>query len=174
MSWIFKVALGGESGVGKSTLVYRLSQGRYTDNIRPTIGVDFLVHKVLVHHPIRGVIPVTLQVWDLGGQSQFQQLHSAYIRGALCGIIMHDLSRPDTMLELPKWAKILRIHDLNLPLVLVGSKVDLVNLESAKALISSSSSNVVNNFAHLLTSSINGYGIKELFEAIALHLLKLI
>ena len=45
-NYLFKIVLIGNSGVGKSSLLFRFSDNKWEDKFIPTIGVDF-VSKIL-------------------------------------------------------------------------------------------------------------------------------
>ena len=55
----------GDSGVGKTSLIRRLSQGIFTSNVHSTIGLDFAVAVIQV-----GEEPVAFQLWDTAGQER--------------------------------------------------------------------------------------------------------
>ena len=81
---IVKVSIAGIGGVGKTTLCQR-AMGRilddYFSNYKVTIGVQFFTHNVPTD---KG--EVVLSVWDLAGQTQFQQIVNRFLIGS-SGII---------------------------------------------------------------------------------------
>jgi len=173
MAWAFKVIMGGASGVGKSTMLYRLRTGQFTDNVKSTIGVDFLVHKITLN-TTKGPQETILQLWDLGGQFQFKYVHSCYIKGASLAILVHDLSRPGTSNELIEWAKFVRTHNPNMPILLVATKADLVDPESIVPYIKLPHFMRIDAFLHNVTSSKTGLGIQQVFENAAAKILSII
>ena len=44
-NYLFKIVLVGNSGVGKSSLLFRFSNNKWT-NLVNTIGVDFVSHQI--------------------------------------------------------------------------------------------------------------------------------
>ena len=46
--YLFKLLLIGNSGVGKSSLLFRFSENVWEDKFIPTIGVDFVIHNILI------------------------------------------------------------------------------------------------------------------------------
>jgi len=173
MSWAFKIIVGGESAVGKSTLLYRLRTGQFTENIKSTIGVDFLVHKVQIMTD-KGPTEIILQLWDLGGQFQFQYVHSCYIKGASLAILIHDLSRKETAQSLVNWAKFVRSQNPEIPILLVASKADLVDPKEIVSYIKTPFFKQFNAYLHTVTSSKTGMGVKEVFENAAAKILSII
>jgi len=41
-NYLFKIVLIGNSGVGKSSILYRFSEDKWEEKFVPTIGVDFV------------------------------------------------------------------------------------------------------------------------------------
>ena len=46
--YLFKLLLIGNSSVGKSSLLFRFVENVWDDNFVPTIGVDFVIKKILI------------------------------------------------------------------------------------------------------------------------------
>lgn len=73
----FHVLQVGDSGVGKTSLLLRFTQGDFNEDTRNTVGVDLKV-KFMNFHGER----LKLTIWDTAGQERFRTLTSAYYRGA--------------------------------------------------------------------------------------------
>ncbi len=67
---------------------------------------------------------IKLNVWDTAGQEKLSGLRDEYYIGGNCGIIMFDVSSRITYSNVPKWYKDLTSVCKNIPIVLVGNKVD--------------------------------------------------
>jgi small GTP-binding protein len=59
----FKVILVGSQSVGKSSILNRISDGRFSNSYTPTIGIDFKTYSVDI-----GSRVYSLQIWDTAGQ----------------------------------------------------------------------------------------------------------
>merc|ERR1719198_1801509 len=68
---------------------------------------------------------VLFNVWDTAGQEKFGGLRDGYYIGGNCGIIMFDVCSRITYTNVPKWYKDLTRVCENIPIVLVGNKVDV-------------------------------------------------
>ncbi len=111
----------GPGGVGKTSLIIQYTTKSFKDNLKKTIGTNFLIHD----ENIEGK-SVRLLLWDIGGQAQFQKLRTIYFKGSNAGIGVFDLSNPQTLLKIPGWISSLRKSvKKQIPLVLIGNKSDL-------------------------------------------------
>ncbi|KAK1267569.1 Ras-related protein RABC2a [Acorus gramineus] len=119
----FKVLLIGDSGVGKSSLLVSFIS-TLTDDIAPTIGVDFKIKHLTV-----GGKKLKLTIWDTAGQERFRTLTSSYYRGAQGIILVYDVTRKETFTNLSDvWARELELYSTNPDCIkiLVGNKIDKV------------------------------------------------
>ena len=63
--------------MGKTSLVRHFCEGSFREDYISTIGVSFLKKEIsLDTHQI------TLQIWDLGGQTIFSTVRNNYLRGS--------------------------------------------------------------------------------------------
>ncbi len=120
----YKIAIFGDGGVGKTTLVNRYISGKYSEDFKMTIGVDFYTKSIEVQG-----IRVNLQIWDFAGEQQFKNLLPNYVVGASGGIYMYDISRFYSLTHIEDWIKLLNKapdrREEKLPILLVGGKKDL-------------------------------------------------
>jgi GTP-binding nuclear protein Ran len=116
----FKLVLIGDGGVGKTTFVKRHLTGEYEKRYIATVGVEV--------HPLRFSTSrgnVIFNVWDTAGQEKLSGLRDGYYIGGQCGIIMFDVTSRITYKNVPKWHRdLVRVCE-NIPIVLVGNKVDV-------------------------------------------------
>merc|ERR1712031_99856 len=116
----FKLVLVGDGGVGKTTFVKRHLTGEFEKKYVATLGVE--VHP-LVFHTNRGAL--RFNVWDTAGQEKFGGLRDGYYIQGQCAIIMFDVTSRITYKNIPNWHRdIVRVCE-NIPIVLVGNKVDV-------------------------------------------------
>ena len=118
----FKVLVFGDGGVGKSSLVNRYLTGVFTHGSL-TIGVDFHVKRVEIDGKA-----ITLQIWDFGGEHQFEYLLPSYVTGSNGAIFMFDITRYSSINNFNKWYKIFKkglSKEEEIPLIMVGGKSDL-------------------------------------------------
>jgi len=85
-----------------------------------TIGVEFFLKETEIDSK-----HCTLQLWDFGGQERFRFLLESYVLGAKGALLMFDLTRISTLDSLGQWISIIRKGDPNLPVLFLGTKLDL-------------------------------------------------
>ena len=115
----FKVVLIGDGGVGKTTFVKRHLTGEFEKKYIATQGVDV---SSIIFYTNRG--PIKLNLWDTAGQEKLGGLREGYYIGANAAIMMFDVTSRITYKNIPKWHKDLTRICENIPIVLVGNKVD--------------------------------------------------
>ncbi|NXU61986.1 RB18B protein, partial [Horornis vulcanius] len=116
-----KLLLVGDSAVGKSSLLRRFTDGAFEPRLKPTVGVDFKVKKMVVEGRA-----VQLAIWDTAGQERFRTLTPSYYRGAQGVVLVYDVTRKDTFTGLGKWLDELEMYTSSSSTVkmLVGNKTD--------------------------------------------------
>ncbi|MEM1885792.1 MAG: GTP-binding protein, partial [Candidatus Jordarchaeales archaeon] len=120
--YVFKIVVIGDGGVGKTSLILRLTRNVFPTSYRPTLGADFASYKIELDNKI-----VTLQLWDLGGQPSFAHLRSFFYTEAKGGVIVFDLTNVKSFENVEKWYDELTSVCGKVPVILVGNKHDLVN-----------------------------------------------
>ena len=99
-AYIFKFIVVGDSSVGKSCLLMQFVDKRFKDSHDLTIGVEFGSRSVSVDD--RNT-QVKLQIWDTAGQESFRSITRSYYRGAICALLVYDITRRHTYENLIRW-----------------------------------------------------------------------
>ncbi len=86
-----KVCLIGATAVGKSSVVARYVRSIFSEQYKTTIGVRIDTHVVE-----RTTGSLELVVWDLSGEDEFQNVQTAYLRGARGFLLVVDGTRRET------------------------------------------------------------------------------
>ncbi len=167
MHYTFKLIIAGDGGVGKTTLVDRYVNGTFHDNSRITLGVQFMVKRLVIDNNA-----IDLQIWDFGGEDRFRFILPAYCRGAHGAIFMYDTTSPTSLYHIDEWLQVLRSQGGNFPMVVGGTKVDLAGyrkvplVEAVTVANRSGIANVVE------VSSKTGQNVDVLFENLCLQMMK--
>ncbi|MFX0162645.1 MAG: Rab family GTPase [Candidatus Hodarchaeota archaeon] len=165
----FKAVVGGEEGVGKTSLINRWINGVFLGSPRVTIGVGFHTHHMIIDGK-----KVSLIMWDLGGQLHFQQMgvFRSYIKGAKGGFLAFDLTNPITLEKLSQWLELFKKEIALENLILIGTKADLVNdrkvtKENVEKFMETYKIDI-----YIETSALNGKNVNLAFEILIKRLLK--
>jgi small GTP-binding protein len=164
----FKLLMLGDASVGKTSLTHRYITGVFVDSPRLTIGVDFFSKKVRLEDGKK----VKLQVWDFGGEERFRFLLPTYSKGSNAAIFLYDITSQKSLDSLPDWLEIVRKNAGNIPILLLGSKLDLEEHRqvTSEAAGEASQKHLLNGFLEL--SAKTGQNVEESFKLITELLLE--
>lgn len=135
-TYLFKILIVGDSGVGKSCMLLRYVEDTYCSASIPTIGVDFRMKNIDVDGKI-----AKMQIWDTAGQERFRTITSSYYRGAHAVIIAFDLTNMKSFENVQKWLDEVGTYCEKSVKILVGTKCDRVSELAV-------SRDQINDFAH--------------------------
>ena len=171
-SFIYKICVVGNGGVGKTSMVLRYCENAFRDNYLMTIGSNFSTKTVeLVDHP---EFQVKLQLWDLAGQKHFSFVRPPFYRGATGIIYVFDLTRRSSFADLIEWRDEVEKVIGQKACLLVGNKLDLakegkreVSEQEGEALMSE-----LHVFKYFETSAKQGDSVEDVFKLLTLEILK--
>ena len=162
-----KVILIGESGVGKTSILHRFCNNKFSTNHLATIAIDF-------HSQILNInnIRLKLQLWDTAGQERFNTLTAGYFRNSHGIFVVYDICDRKSFDNVNKWINQIKLRaPKTVKVILVGNKCDLeeernVSVEEGKALATE------NGLFFAEVSAFSGQGVKETFDVLGGHILK--
>ncbi|CAO1615036.1 unnamed protein product [Jaminaea pallidilutea] len=167
--FLFKVVLIGDSGTGKSNLLSRFTRNEFSLESKSTIGVEFATRSIAVDSKT-----VKAQIWDTAGQERYRAITSAYYRGAVGALLVYDISKHSSYVNVSRWLKELRDHaDSNIVIMLVGNKSDLRHLravptEEAKSFAAE------NNLSFIETSALDASNVEQAFQNILTEIYRIV
>ncbi|EPS93053.1 hypothetical protein FOMPIDRAFT_1026640 [Fomitopsis schrenkii] len=167
--YLFKVVLIGDSGVGKSNLLSRFTRNEFNLETKSTIGVEFATRSITVDGKT-----LKAQIWDTAGQERYRAITAAYYRGAVGALLVYDISKHQTYVNVTRWLKELRDHaDSNIVIMLVGNKSDLKHLravptDEAKAFATE------NNLSFMETSALDASNVESAFQTILTDIYRIV
>jgi small GTP-binding protein len=117
----FKVVIGGQSGVGKTSLLRRYATGKFDTSTLSTIGVDFETKKIIVDD-----LDILLNLWDFAGEQKFRVLFPSYVSGASGALILYDITNKDSLYDLENWMEVIdNVENPPRTRLLIEHKIDL-------------------------------------------------
>ncbi|XP_063315724.1 ras-related protein Rab-22A [Pelobates fuscus] len=157
-----KVCLLGDTGVGKSSIVWRFVEDSFDPNINPTIGASFMTKTVQYQNELHKFL-----IWDTAGQERFRALAPMYYRGSTAAIIVYDITKEETFMTLKNWVKELRQHGPpNIVVAIAGNKCDLNDVREVLEKDAKDYCDTI-NAVFVETSAKNAININELFIEIS-------
>ncbi len=163
-TFMFKILLVGDQSVGKTSIVKKTTENKFSTEYKPTIGCDFTVKQFEI-----GRNKVRLHFWDFGGSTNFEHMRRELYVDADAAVLVFDLTNPESLKNLEKWRKEIQSSFGSLTMFVVGNKSDLERkipveegLKYAKEI----------NATYFETSANTGINIEELFRSMAELLIK--
>ncbi len=168
----FKFIIIGDHEVGKTSIVRRFVEKRFSADYRATIGINILTHSFKF---IGNEVAVAL--WDIGAQQYFKRFRKTYYMGSQAAFIVFDLTNRETFNHLKVWLQELNefIGKKDLPIVIVGNKSDLIDKrvisyqEGVQMAGDLGSLGEISKVSYIETSAKTGENIEDAFSLIAYH-----
>ena len=119
----FKFIIIGDHEVGKTSIVRRFVDNKFSVDYRATIGLNIIPHDFEAFNN-----KISLSLWDIGAQQYFKRYRKTYYDGAQAAFIVFDLTNPTSFENVKKWHNELKefIENKDLPIIIIGNKADLV------------------------------------------------
>ena len=120
-SCIFKIILGGSAG--KTSFLNNRGFKHHNNDDYFHIGVNFKLIDCLVNNEDNYL----LQIWDFKVLKDFQFLYPSFCKGAKGALLFFDVTDYNSFKELSFWIKTIRKIAGNIPIIIIGTKIDLGN-----------------------------------------------
>ncbi|MFW9952369.1 MAG: GTP-binding protein [Candidatus Thorarchaeota archaeon] len=166
--YAFKLILGGDGAVGKTSMVHKFVENSYESDYKSTIGTSIMKKECNfegLNSRVRFVI------WDLAGQAQFKRVRQSYLANAEAGILVFDVTNSSSFESIENWYSEVIKASPSLSLILVGNKIDLttdrkVSSEEGEKLAQKL------KLSYIETSAKTGENIEDAFKMLALQIIQ--
>ena len=162
-----KICLIGDFSVGKTSLIRRFIEDKFSDKYLTTVGVKISRKSVITNSLDR---QVNLLIWDIEGRTKQKSIPTNYLRGANGAIIVGDLTRTKTLVNLKNHLKLFLQINPQGDIIVALNKCDLVTQEKLARLVElhnfQDCEQVINTY---VTSAKTGDRVNQMFEELAAH-----
>lgn len=153
-----KLLLVGQGGVGKTSIIKRLTESHYSTTESITRGISIKPWSFNVNEK-----SYRLNVWDFGGQEIMHATHQFFLTERSLYILVIDARLGERENGLEYWLKIIESFGGDSPVIIVVNKIDQHQLELDKRGLKSKYKNIVEIIE---TSCVNKQGIDKLEKII--------
>ena len=115
-----KILLVGDSAVGKTTLILKYVDGKFSDSHITTIGVEYKDKEITVNDR-----KFNLQIWDTSGQERYRSITKNFYRNAHGILFVFDVTNQTSFDHLKDWLNSSNECDIDFKKIIVGNKIDL-------------------------------------------------
>jgi len=167
----FKFIIIGDHEVGKTSIVRRFVENKFTHNYRATIGLNILTHSInFLDNDVK------FSIWDIGAQKYFHRFRKTYYIGAQAAFIVFDLTVRESFDNVITWFEEIDqfLDTKELPIIVVGNKSDLaeervVDYQEGVKMTNILSEKGLSNVSYIETSALTGENIHDAFRLISYH-----
>ena len=116
-----KIALIGDSGVGKTSIALRYTSNEFNENYNSTGGASYSVKIIKINGKT-----VQLDIWDTAGQEKFRSLAKNFYKDAYIVILVYDITNQLSFNNLKHiWYEELKNNGEENPIIgIAGNKSD--------------------------------------------------
>jgi len=160
--FVFKITVIGDGG--KTSLIKKYTKGSFKKEYIKTLGAQFSKYDEKIENSA-----VKLFFWDIAGQKEFSFMRPTFYKGSKAAIIVFSLAPneiDDSFKHISEWHEDIKKYCGNIPIVLFGNKMDLINDEEQDE---SKVEEIVDKrdfLGYYKTSAKTGNGVYKSFQAI--------
>ena len=149
-----KVVLLGDAGVGKTAIIRRYYEGKFSEILESTYNASFIEKTVQIEKK-----KLVLELWDTVGQEAYRSLTKIFTKNSKIIILVYDVTSMETFNSLNYWYDyISKEAEGNVILGVAGNKTDLILEEGHKEEVSQEEGK---NFAEKINASFALISAKE-------------
>ena len=157
-----KVVLVGDSGVGKTCLIQRYVNDKYSDDTESTSASTY-TYKTLEYKDYNKTI--SFDIWDTAGQEVYRAMARNFYLNSSIGILVYDIRRRESFESIKDYwyEQLKQSGEENIVIGIAGNKCDLFQEEQVTEEEVKKYAKRIGAIFHL-TSCKETIGIDELFE----------
>lgn len=114
-----KCVIVGDVSVGKTCLLLACTSNSFLENYKTTMFESYCVNVIMDGNPI------SLTLWEIAGQEDYSKFLPVSFPQTDVFLVLYSVTDPKSFYNVEeKWVPELRSHAPNVPIVLVGTKID--------------------------------------------------
>ena len=115
-----KILLIGDSSVGKSSILLKYIEDKFSENYVSTIGIEYKIKTLIINGK-----KVLLRIWDTSGQERYRSITQNFYRNANGILFIFDITNRESFENIKNWIIDSDSADNEVIKVLVGNKIDI-------------------------------------------------
>lgn len=157
-----RIVLAGNHGVGKTSILNRLTCDTFDETMSSTLGADLVTKSFTIkknstcYHDDEDrsctcadtITSVYMHIWDTAGQERFMSMCGMYFRQADMIMLCYDTTKTHTLLDLEiKWWPVINmfVNVSDIVLFVVGTKCDIVGSDSSNQYMHAEQNDIIQN-----------------------------
>ena len=166
-SYLLKYIIIGDPSVGKSNLLMKFANNKFTEEYEATIGVEFGVKNITLDNQI-----YRIQIWDTAGQENFRSITRAYYKNCVCAMVVYDITNKKSFDNVQNWIKdVITNSPKTVLIILIWNKIDLIDKRQVS--FDDGQEFAINQgIIFMETSAKTGDGVEEIFKKSAQEIKK--
>ena len=155
-----KVALIGESSVGKTCIINKFCKNVFSQEVDSTLGANYSQKKV-----VRNGQKIRLDLWDTAGEEKYRAIGRHFYKEAYIVCLVYDITNKESFESIKTiWYPELKEYGEEYKiLALIGNKLDLYLEEKVTEEEGQNYAKEL-NAVFKRTSALEGVGLEELFN----------
>ncbi len=167
---IFKLALLGDSAVGKTSLINQYIHRKFDHDYHPSLGVNIVIKEMYVKEK---KTRAKMILWDIAGQEKYDLSRKAFFQGCVGALFVYDVTRATTFRNVEsKWLKDLKAFgNKDAAYLLIGNKNDL---KDQKRVTTEDGQQLAENMEagmFVETSAQSGKNVEQAFKTLVLNVI---
>jgi small GTP-binding protein len=168
--WALKLAILGDSAVGKTSLIKNYITHSFNGNYQPTLGVNIVTKDIRLEEFNS---ELRLLLWDIAGQKKYELTRKKFFQGCSGALLVYDVTRFSTFEQITS-----KCHDdfkkfarSDGAYILIGNKLDLKDFIKITTEQGEDLAKKINADEFIETSAKYGENVEMAFKKLVLRIL---
>ena len=162
-----QIVIIGDYGVGKTNLIKKFVEGKFSKDSIQNLGTEFLTQTYLINNEV-----IRVEFWDTAAQEKFRNLSANYYKGAKAAFIVYDVTNQSSFDNVNKWLKeVIGKTSTDIKIMVIGNKADLQDKKVVTPLMMQEKA-ISLSVMVTETSALDGTNVNETFYQLLRELYK--